>query len=253
MMLEFPSKAADCRQMESLLPPFVDGEVSPPDAALVEAHLERCDECRRAVAAQREVRALLASRRASLGEPAPAGLEARVRALSQQGGSANERPGRLSAFAAAAAVVLAVVGGIYWGTGRSSVLLAAQLTLDHIKCFMIDGDDHGEPLTAREAQARLHDQFGLDVQLPEPRSAAGAQLVSVRSCLYGEGMVAHVLYRIDGAPVSMFVLPGRSRSAVDVSAFGRHAEVVTGDGATYVLVGPAQLLHVAAAVGLEGE
>ena len=66
-------------------------------------------------------------------------------------------------------------------------------------------------------------------------------------------MVAHVLYRIQGEPVSMFVMPGRDAAAVDVNAFGRHAEVIARGGVTYVLVAPAQLSGVVTAVGLEGE
>lgn len=252
MTVQFPSPPSDCRQMESLLPPFVDGEATARDAVLVEAHLTGCAACRRLAQEQRDVRALLASRRASLCGPAPAGLESRVRQLAGVSAGAAWWQ-RLTPLAAAAAVVLAVSGAIYWGTGQSSVLLAAQLTLDHIKCFMIDGDDHNHPMTADVAQVRLHEAHGLDVQLPAPAAGGAARLVGVRSCLYGEGWVAHVLYRVQGEAVSMFVMPGHDAAAVDVAAFGRHAEVRTQDGVTYVIVAPAQLTGVAAAVGLERE
>ena len=255
MTVEFPLKTEDCRQMESLLPPFVDGETSLRDAALVEAHLAQCAPCRQLAWEQRDVRALLSSRRASLRGAAPLGLESRVRALADAE-RAPARVGwsrRLSPLAAAAAVVLALAGGLSWSTGQSSVLLAAQLTLDHIKCFMIDGHDHVQPMTAANGQVQLHEAHGLDVSLPVPREAEGARLVAVRSCLYGEGWVAHVLYRVHGQPVSMFVMPGRSATPAEVAAFGRHAEVVTKNGVTYVLVAPAQLTGVASAVGLEGE
>jgi len=250
MTVQFPSPSSDCRQIETLLPPFVDGEATSRDAALVEAHLTRCAACRRLAQEQREVRALLTSRRALLCEPAPAGLESRVRALAGAGASGWRR---LTPLAAAAALVLAVSGAFYWGTGQSSVLLAAQLTLDHIKCFMIDGDDHTHPMTADVAQVRLHESHGLDVRLPAPSERGGARLVGVRSCLYGEGFVAHVLYRVQGEAVSMFVLPGHDASAVDIAAFGRHAEVRSQGGVTYVVVAPSHLTGVAAAVGLEGE
>ena len=252
MTVQFPSPPSDCRQMESLLPPFVDGEATARDAVLVEAHLTGCAACRRLAQEQRDVRALLTSRRASLCGPAPAGLESRVRHLA----GVDVRAAwwqRLTPLAAAAALVLAVSGAFYWGTGQSSVLLAAQLTLDHIKCFMIDGDDHRHPMTADVAQVRLHEAHGLDVQLPAPAEGGAARLVGVRSCLYGEGWVAHVLYRVQGEAVSMFVMPGHDAAAVDVAAFGRHAEVRTQGGVTYVIVAPAQLTGVAAAVGLERE
>ena len=255
MTVEFPSPLSDCRQIESLLPPFVDGEATVRDAALVEAHLTRCAACRRLTQEQRDVRAVLTSRRASLCGTAPAGLESRVRHLAGVGADGARAAWwhRLSPLAAAAAVVLALTGAAYWGTGQSSVLLAAQLTLDHIKCFMIDGDAHAHAMTADVAQMRLHESHGLDVRLPAPSALGGARLVGVRSCLYGEGFVAHVLYRVQGEAVSMFVMPGRDASPVDIAAFGRHAEVRRQDGVTYVIVAPAQLTGVAAAVGLEGE
>ncbi len=254
MTVQFPSQPPDCRQIEAMLPPFVDGEAVGPAVVVIEAHLTRCAACRQLVQEQHEVRTLLASRRASLSEPAPAGLESRLRGLAVPAAvTAGGWSRRFSPLAAAAAVVLAVAGGLYWGTGQSSVLLAAQLTLDHIKCFMIDGDAHAQAMTADGAQAELHEVHGMDVRVPSPREEAGARLVGVRSCLYGEGWVAHVLYRVQGEPVSMFVLPGHGAAAVDVAAFGRHTEVVTRQGVTYVLVSPAQLAGVAAAVGLEGE
>ncbi len=49
MTLQFPTQPSDCRQMEAMLPPFVDGEATPSVAAVVEAHLTRCAACREAV------------------------------------------------------------------------------------------------------------------------------------------------------------------------------------------------------------
>src|SRR5258707_7179604 len=36
---------------------------------------------------------------------------------------------------------------------------------------------------------------------------AGLELIGERTCLYGEGRIAHVMYRHDGHPVSVFMLP----------------------------------------------
>jgi hypothetical protein len=146
-----------------------------------------------------------------------------------------------------------VTAGFAWGTGRSSVLLAAQLTLDHIKCFIVDGDDHPDHYSADVAETRMQEQFGWSVQIPTPAARPDVHLVSVRRCLYGEGMVAHVLYRVQDQPVSLFVMPDRDASQADISAFGRHTQVLTRGGVTYVLVAPADLTGVAAAVGLEAE
>ena len=93
----------------------------------------------------------------------------------------------------------------------------------------------------------------MDVRLPVPPAGSHAKLVSVRECLYGEGWVAHAMYRVDGEAVSLFVLRGRSASPADIEAFGRQAAVVTKGDSTYVLVAPARLSGVADAVGLEAE
>ena len=55
--------------------------------------------------------------------------------------------GRLTAFAAAAMVVL-TLGAVLLpvATVRSTAVLAAQLALDHLKCFTIEGDADGEPI-----------------------------------------------------------------------------------------------------------
>lgn len=252
MTLEFRRPAPDCRQMEALLPPFVDDEAPPAVRSAVEAHLARCSVCREAAAAQREIRVLLVSRRAHLADTVPVRLAADVRrAVASAPTPATWT--RLSAFAAAAVLVVAAVGTLSWATGRSSVLLAAQLTLDHIKCFVIDGADHDHPMSPDAGQAAFHQQFDMDVRLPVPPAASTAHLVSVRQCLYGDGWVAHALYRIDGEAVSVFVLRDRALSPADVRAFGRHAEVLSRGHSTYVIVAPARLSNVAGAVGLEAE
>ncbi len=91
------------------------------------------------------------------------------------------------------------------------MLLAAQLTLDHIKCFIVDGDDHADHFTAdrrRSADAGPVRLVGADPDTG--RRALDVHLVAVRRCLYGEGMVAHVLYRVEDQPVSLFVMPDRA-------------------------------------------
>ena len=45
-------------------------------------------------------------------------------------------------------------------------------------------------------------------------------LVAVRRCLYGDGFAAHLLYRLDGEPVSLFIMPGLERPADEVSLLG---------------------------------
>ena len=53
--------------------------------------------------------------------------------------------------------------------------------------------------------------FGWQLHLPEQFDASGLELVGSRRCLYGEGKVAHLMYRDQGRPVSIFMLPKRVR------------------------------------------
>jgi hypothetical protein len=58
----------------------------------------------------------------------------------------------------------------------------------------------------------------------------------VRRCLYGDGRAAHLMYRLNGEPVSLFVIPGLSRPADDLSLFGHEQVVWTAGDRTYMLV-----------------
>ena len=99
-------------------------------------------------------------------------------------------------------------------TRRSDALLAAQLTADHSKCFKLFAPpDAG---AADIAQHRAHARRA--VRLERARSA----LVVRRrrpACWahgdvsYGDGIVPHVMYRVHGQDVSLFVLAGTERKA----------------------------------------
>ena len=248
-----------CQQIESLLPSFVDGVARPDETRVVEAHLSSCVACREAVAAQQAVRAVLQARALVLTLPAPPGLRTRLAARAAdeaQGIPVLGWGGRLTAFAAAAMVVL-VVGSVALPvvTSRSTVLLAAQLVLDHLKCFTIDGDADTAPISAEQGAAILKSEYGYTFAVPQAAAAEGMRLVAVRQCLYGDGLAAHLLYRLDGAPVSLFVMPGLARPAAELDLFGQD-QIVWNDGQkTYMLVGQAgahdRLRRVASQLGNE--
>ena len=107
----------DCRQIEALLPPFVDGAASAMQRDRVAAHLARCPACRHSADAQASIRQLLRARRGALCGDAPPGLDAQLRRAAAPADLLGRR-GRLSALAAAAALVLAVTGAFAW-THRS--------------------------------------------------------------------------------------------------------------------------------------
>jgi hypothetical protein len=122
-------------------------------------------------------------------------------------------------------------------TGRSTVVLAAQLALDHLKCFTIEPHDHGETVTVAEAEAELKREYGWDLSVPATAGAADGRLIAVRRCIYGDGRAAHLLYTVGGQPVSLFILPEAQRATAEMSLFGQDQVMWSQAGHTYMLVG----------------
>jgi anti-sigma factor RsiW len=243
----------NCREVEEKLAAYVDGTTRSMDVA---AHLDTCDACRASAHAQTVARTVLKARAAQLSPIAPPGLRTHVVAnisgestISRPQDLTTSRPqdlktfpvlgwtGRLSAFAAAAMVVL-TLGAILLpvATVRSTALLAAQLALDHLKCFTIDGDADGQPIPKAVAEATLQQDFDLSVTIPESVPSERLELMAVRRCLYGDGRAAHLMYRLNGEPVSLFIIPGLTRPAAEMSLFGHDQAVWAQGDRTYMLV-----------------
>jgi anti-sigma factor (TIGR02949 family) len=73
--------AVDCKDLESLVTPYVDGEVTSEQCAAIEAHLAACPDCRRSAEAESGARAVVRRCRGSLRAPAPPSLHAKCRKL----------------------------------------------------------------------------------------------------------------------------------------------------------------------------
>ncbi len=239
-----------CHELEDDLAAYVDG--LSPRAAQIDAHISTCAACRDAAHVQRTARTVLKARAAVLSPIAPPGLRTRIVANLHDGRLAPSRQpqalplfgwtGRLSAFAAAAMVML-TLGAVLLpiATVRSTAVLAAQLALDHLKCFTIDGDADGQPIASTDAEATLLRDFDFSVTVPASLPSERLELLAVRRCLYGDGRAAHLLYRVNGEPVSLFILPGLTRPAAELSLFGHDEVVWTQGDRTYMLVARAGL------------
>jgi anti-sigma factor RsiW len=231
--------------MDLLLAAYADGVVMAEDRQDVEAHLRTCAPCRQALAVQQAMRDALSAHSGAVSVPAPPGLATRVAAAMAAERSPRPMAGwavDMSAFAAAAVLVLALSAvALPLITGRSSVVLAAQLALDHLKCFLIEPHDHGESVSVAEAEAELARDYGWDLEVPETAGDPSGRLVAVRRCLYGDGRAAHLLYSVDDQPVSLFILPGLERPQASFSVMGQAEVVWTQQGRTYMLVGDSAL------------
>lgn len=124
---------------------------------------------------------------------------------------------------------------MYEVTQRSARILAAELAADHVKCFALNtvlGTRH-----AREAvESSMLASFGWQMRVPGELDRAGFELVGARPCLYPEGKIAHLMYRYQGHPVSIFMLPRTSRREELVEVLGHEAAIWSAGDRTFVLI-----------------
>jgi anti-sigma factor RsiW len=226
-----------CEQVRSLLAPWVDGAIGAADRAGMDAHLGVCQPCASRASRERTAReALQQTRPALLADKAPDALRARVlaEALASRRAPAVRVWGRLP-IAIAATLVLAFSGlTLHVATGRSTTLLAAQLAADHVKCHFTEPDRSG--VHATDVQHRLAELYGFHARVPESSPDERLRLIGARRCLTGEGTNAHILYRVDDRPVSLYVVPNEARTNATVEVLGRRAVLWSRDNDTYVLV-----------------
>jgi anti-sigma factor RsiW len=220
-----------CREIDPLFAPYIDGVATADERARVEAHLEACPKCRHQTALQSAVRDTV---RAKLCPPcAPEQLRARCRAAARLGPFGIPRR-TLTSFSLAAALVLVVGGVLLYGLTRlSPSVLAAQLTLDHVTCFAFH--DSTTPVDARASEERYAREYGPQIQLPRA-AVPGLQLMGMRRCYCGEGAAAHAMYRLNGEPVSLYVIPEVARGRTASDLFGLDAVMWSSTDTTYVLV-----------------
>jgi len=253
----------DCKTIDPLVTPYVDGELAETDRRNVDEHVHRCPPCHSRVAAERAVRALIRDHRPALeSRSAPPALRARC------AGAARSTGARLTAFAKAPAVrrsvflnlaawraravpfalaasLVVMVGGafLYQLTDSSARVLAAELTADHMKCFAMNAmlGTHEQPSTV---ESTMVSGFGWQAHLPQDAARVGLELVGARPCLYGEGKIAHIMYRHQGRPVSVFMLPNAARAQQFVEVLGHEAAIWCVGNRTFVLVAREPRLEV---------
>jgi anti-sigma factor RsiW len=261
----------NCDSLDPLVTPFVDGALPDGDRRTVEEHLRVCPPCHSRVTAERAVHELLHARRATLcrtvapdalhlrcaeaakaAKGADAGtakgaengrtpnLGTRTPNLGTRTPNAERRTpnpffGRLGPAALAASLVV-VVGGafVYQATDKSARVMAAELVADHAKCFAMNGA-LGTHQAASLVEASMASSFDWQMHLPDA-SRAGLELVGARQCLYGEGRIAHIMYRHQGRPLSLFMLPAAVRTQEIVEVLGHEAAIWCANNRTFVLV-----------------
>ncbi len=240
--------------------PFVDETLPDAERRLVEIHLLQCPPCHSRVSAERAVHRLMHRQRAGLcRESAPDSLHAACTGLARTAArhpeevassaaprgavagpfgsmSLSSWRARVTPYALAASLVLGVGGAfLYQATDKSARVMAAELTADHMKCFAMNGvlGTHDE---TEAVESSMLASFDWRVHLPAEPARAGLELVGSRPCLYAEGKIAHIMYRHDGHPVSLFMLPKTARTQQLVEVFGHEAAVWCAGERTFVLI-----------------
>jgi anti-sigma factor RsiW len=257
---------ADCRDLESLFAPYVDGEAAPRDCAALDAHLRNCPVCRDRVAAERVVHEAVAARRGTLRECASAELRRRCEAHCQRSKNregARVRSGGLSGFSGAfsrktwvplsmvATLVLTIAGVFLYGLSGSVEALGTQLAADHVKCFEFASMPTIVP-DAKRLGREWADSRGWSITVPESAAVEQLELLDLRRCISSEGQTAHVMYKWRGRPFSVYVLNSEHPrvGAVPrlVERLGQEAMIWSKGGRTYAVVTrgtKAEIEHVA--------
>ena len=239
---------SDCRRILDRLTAYVDGDLHADERAGIDRHLAACPGCRTVADIEHGGHVLLrheASR--LLAEPLPPGLRARCEMLAARRQSASHSLAsgpwwrvRLVPVLLTVLVMVFTASALFsLATRRSDGLLAAQLTADHSKCFKLFGPPGGTSVDARTIERMLSTQFGWSIHIPASSAVDDIQLVGARRCLYGEGLVPHVMYHVHGEDVSLFVLEGTARKDADLVTLGHRSQIWSRDGTTFVLVSPA--------------
>jgi len=248
-----------CGDLDPLFAPYADGEVASEERASVEAHLDRCPPCRENVAEQRTVRAVVAACRPSLRTNAPNELRARCAAHAGKAPRGRSIVSRIAQrpwfpLSLAATLLIAVAAAFIIGVNDNVEAIAAQLTIDHVKCFQFAPERRQHTDAATAAHEWVAKQ-GWTIAVPASSSNDGLELLGVRRCAMSSGRVAHVMYLWHGEPLSMFVVPRTIRGVPErqefVEKFGHEAVLWSGKDRTYVLLahaGPTELAPVIAYV-----
>ena len=227
-----------CGDLDERLTPFVDGEATPADRAVVGEHLAACPPCRKHADDERTARDLVREHRAGLSQPAPAALRARCYQLrnrsrvTQAGIGAALR--RWAPLSVAATVVLAVAAVFLLGLNDGAAALAASLAVDHVKCFKV-----GVPAVAADAAAesrQWQQSQGWPVVIPPAAPAEELQLIDVRRCFSSDGRAAHLMYNWRGMPLSLYVLPQDTRRQKALRKIGHDAVIWSDHQRTYAVV-----------------
>ncbi|WP_437334677.1 zf-HC2 domain-containing protein [Sorangium sp. So ce394] len=187
-----------------------DDEVTPEDAARIEAHVAGCGPCRRAAEVLGGVRRALVAK--ADGE-VPKRLRDRAEAAARSARAPRRRPFAITgALAAAAAAAALLVGSPSRGVGAA---MADELVSHHVRGFARERPCDFESSDPGAVAGWLEGKLGYAVTVP---AVSGARLLGARLCQIGETRTAALMYESGDKPLTVFVPPPGSDAATAARA-----------------------------------
>lgn len=205
----------DCREVQRLLPGYIDDELDLVTALELENHLPGCTECTRQYKELTGLRSLIGS--SSLFLPAPAGLEKRVRSSIRK---ANPAPPIWTRFnfqwiaAALALVVVAFIGGSLargWFAPRQDGRLAEEVQSAHLRSLMAS---HLTDVASSDRHT-VKPWFNGKLDFSPPvvdLAAQGFPLIGGRLDFLDGHPVAALVYRRSQHDINLFIWPSTDKA-----------------------------------------
>ena len=122
------------------------------------------------------------------------------------------RPIRLRAVAAALVATVAAMVWIHDGSRSGDTVVVDELEARHLTAFARAAPCDFASSDAAAVRAWIADQFGQEVEVP---SVPGAKLLGVRRCNLSGMPTVSLMYRRGGEPLSLFVSPSGTPTAVE--------------------------------------
>jgi anti-sigma factor RsiW len=224
---------ADCRRVRELMDSYISGELTVESNHDLLQHVERCESCRAEVGRRERTRALLIE---SFG-PAPdaQGLDAQImRAIDQH----DRKWWRIAQYGSLAAALVLTIGAAVWFSRPVDAAAFDDSVDDHIACAMTYPPVFS--YDAQRAEQNLEPSYRAILSVVS-HTPGRYHLIDAHMCPYQGRNYAHLVYRANGRPLSVFAetadrgrLPLRHETPrkgfVTVGAStGRHQVFVVGD------------------------
>ncbi len=195
----------NCKELESRLHPYVDGELEVGETVEAAAHVAECPGCRGRVAREREFRQIL---RRQPRESAPHELRESIRARLRR----SVRWAALRPWLAASTVSAVFAGVVILSALRPATPLVSELVDTHIVFTQLEESSEFASADPLAVEAWFRERARLRVTVAD-YSMEGMRLVGARVAQAHEHRASYVLYQKGHTPLSVFMVQARVRES----------------------------------------